>query len=290
MSGPIERVGVTLDAGSENRAAIETAVRLAARTGMPLHGAFVEDEDLLRLAGLPFARQVTIGRGIETLTPESVALHLLAQAEQARQELSAAATQYRVEYSFEIVRGAGGAAAGGTAAGGTAAGGTAAGGASERDLVVAGGLTRPIAGWFRVECRWWSTIEATPAPFLLARTVSRAAPGAVAILLRDRNPASVRLFDAAAQIAAAEDSVLAVLCPPAMAGAAGFDKWITDRAAAHPVRLQIEAAPSEPAALSERLGQLGCRLVALEARLAEGGGQALRSLAAHFAGDILIVP
>jgi nucleotide-binding universal stress UspA family protein len=280
MSGPIERVVVTLDAGSENRAAIETAVRLAARTGMPLHGAFVEDEDLLRLAGLPFARQVTIGRGIETLTPESVALHLLAQAEQARQELSAAATQYRVEYSFEIVRGAGG----------TAAGGTAAGGASERDLVVAGGLTRPIAGWFRVECRWWSTIEATPAPFLLARTVSRAAPGAVAILLRDRNPASVRLFDAAAQIAAAEDSVLAVLCPPAMAGAAGFDKWITDRAAAHPVRLQIEAAPSEPAALSERLGQLGCRLVALEARLSEGGGQALRSLAAHFAGDILIVP
>jgi hypothetical protein len=280
MSGPIERVVVTLDAGSENRAAIETAVRLAARTGMPLHGAFVEDEDLLRLAGLPFARQVTIGRGIERLTPESVALHLLAQAEQARQELSAAATQYRVEYSFEIVRGAGG----------TAAGGTAAGGASERDLVVAGGLTRPIAGWFRVECRWWSTIEATPAPFLLARTVSRAAPGAVAILLRDRNPASVRLFDAAAQIAAAEDSVLAVLCPPAMAGAAGFDKWITDRAAAHPVRLQIEAAPSEPAALSERLGQLGCRLVALEARLAEGGGQALRSLAAHFAGDILIVP
>ena len=38
MSGPIERVVVTLDAASENRTAIDTAVRLAARTGMPLHG------------------------------------------------------------------------------------------------------------------------------------------------------------------------------------------------------------------------------------------------------------
>ena len=44
----IERVVVTLDAASENRAAIETAARLAARAKAPLHGIFVEDEDLLR--------------------------------------------------------------------------------------------------------------------------------------------------------------------------------------------------------------------------------------------------
>ena len=68
MSGPIERVVVTLDAASEYRTAIDTAVRLAARTGAPLHGLFVEDPDLLYLAALPFARQVTIGRGAEKLT------------------------------------------------------------------------------------------------------------------------------------------------------------------------------------------------------------------------------
>ena len=67
MSSPIERVLVTLDAVSENRTAIDTAVRVAARTGMPLHGLFVEDQDLLRLADLPFARQVTIGKGAEPL-------------------------------------------------------------------------------------------------------------------------------------------------------------------------------------------------------------------------------
>ena len=68
MSGAIERVVVPLDAASENRTAIDTAARLAARAKAPLHGIFVEDEDLLRLAGLPFARQVASGFGIEPLT------------------------------------------------------------------------------------------------------------------------------------------------------------------------------------------------------------------------------
>ncbi len=74
---------MTLDAASENRTAIDTAVRLAARTGAPLHGIFVEDEDLLSLAGLPFARQVTIGGGAEKLSSETVALQLRAAAERS---------------------------------------------------------------------------------------------------------------------------------------------------------------------------------------------------------------
>ena len=81
MSGPIERLVVTLDAASESRTAIDTAVRLAARTGAPLHGLFVEDDDLLSLAGLPFACQVTIGRGAEKLSSETIALQLRAAAE-----------------------------------------------------------------------------------------------------------------------------------------------------------------------------------------------------------------
>ena len=74
MTGQIERVVVMLDAASENRSAIDIAVRLAVRTRTPLHGLFVEDQDLLRLAGLPFARQVTIGGGAEPLTHETAAL------------------------------------------------------------------------------------------------------------------------------------------------------------------------------------------------------------------------
>ena len=124
MSGPIERVVVTLDAASENQTAIDTAVRVAARTGMPLHGLFVEDQDLFRLADLPFARQVTIGRGAEPLSAENIALQLRVEAERARHELVGAAKRHQVECTFEIVRGTSELRVAG---------------ASERDLVITGG-------------------------------------------------------------------------------------------------------------------------------------------------------
>src|SRR6266851_9513513 len=68
----IERVVIQLDAASETRDAIDTAARLGARAQAPLHGIFVEDEDLLRLASLPFARQFTLGAAAEPLTTEHI--------------------------------------------------------------------------------------------------------------------------------------------------------------------------------------------------------------------------
>jgi nucleotide-binding universal stress UspA family protein len=267
MARPIERVVVPLDAASETLVAIETAARLAAHAKAPLIGVFVEDEDLLQLASLPFARQFTVGAAAEKLTTEHVELHLRLAAERARRELFAAAERHGVTASFEIVRGASASALAG---------------ASERDIVVAGALTRPIAGHFRVECRWWSAIEAMPGPFLLARH-AWSARGSVALLLRDRGAASLRLFDAAAQIAEAADARLTVLCPPATAAKA-FEDWIAARLAGRSLRRQVEIAPAEPFALRQRLGELECRLLAIE-----GGGDPLRDLAERFACDILIV-
>lgn len=239
-----------------------------------MHGLFVEDEDLLRVAGLPFARQVTIGRGAERLSREGIALQLRAAAERARQELFGAANRRRVKCTFEIVRGADELRAAG---------------ASERDLVITGGSARPIAGHFRVERRWWSLLEAAAAPFLLARTLWTA-PGSVVTLLRDRDAAAARLFDMAAQIAAANDSTLTVLYVPALIGGAGMENWVAERAATHRVRVRVEAAPAEPAALRERLGQLDCRVIALDAGLFEGSDGGLGELVEHFSCDMLVVP
>lgn len=267
VARPIERVVVPLDAASESRTAIETAARLAAHAKAPLHGIFVEDEDLLRVASLPFTRQFTVGAQAEPLTPEHIELHLQVAAERARRELFAAAKRHGATASFEIVRGASASALAG---------------ASERDLVVAGALTRPIAGHFRVECRWWSSIEGVSGTFLFARHAWRAS-GSVAILLSDRRAASARLLEAAAQIAQTADSLLTVICSPAVAGK-GFEKWIADRLADRPVRLQVEVAPLEPAALRQRLGEIDCYCLAIEAR-----GDHLRELAERYACDILIV-
>lgn len=273
MNRAIERVVVRLDAASENRTAIDTAVRLAARARAPLHGVFVEDEELLHLASLPFARQITLGAHAEPLTIEHIELHLRVAAERTRKELFAAAQRHGVKGSFEVMRGA--------SAGALA-------GASEGDLVVAGGLTRPIARHFRVESRWWSAIEVAPGPVLLVRH-AWSASGSVVMLLRDRSPASLRLLDAAAQIARAADRELTVICPPAIAGAEGFEKWLVDRLAGHPVRLEVEVEPAEPALLQQRIGELDCRLLAIGAGRAEAGGDWLRDFYELFACDILIV-
>ena len=179
-SRKIERVVVPLDAAAENRTAIETAARLAARAQVPLHGIFVEDEELLHLARLPFARQHTLGAAAERLTTEHIELHLQLASERARQELVAAAARHGVAASFEIVRG--------RATNFIAA-------AAENDLVVAGALTRPIGAHFRVDCRWWSAVATTPGPFLQARD----AGGAILLLLGERGGVAARLLEIEAE-------------------------------------------------------------------------------------------
>lgn len=271
-SQSIERVIVPLDAASENRAAIETAARLAARAHAPLHGVFVEDEDLLHLAGLPFARQVTLGAGAEQLSRAQVELHQKAAAGRARSDLEAAARRHGVKCSFEVVRGAPEIALAG---------------ASESDLVVAGGLTRAIGPHFRLDCRWWSSVQVAPGPFLLVRHAGGEG-GSVVVLLRDRGRASARLLEAAARVAHAEDRLLTVISPPGVAGRHGFERWIGDRLTGSPVRLQIEVAPADPAALRRRITELGCRLLAIDGE-AEGGSARLREYVEHFACDILTI-
>ena len=271
MTGALERVVVALDAASENHAVIETAARLTARTKASLHGIFVEDEDLLHLARHPFARQVTLGGGSYPLNTEDVKLHLRAAAERARRELLAAAKRHAVTASFEVVRG--------TSAGALA-------NIGERDLVVAGALTRPVAGYFPLAGGWWSSIEAAQGPILLTRCAWDGS-GTVVMLLRDRSPTSERLLAAAARLAEAAATTLTVISPPLLAGSTEFEKWLADWAGA--VQLRIEVAPDEPIALQRLVAELECRLLAIEAGDPEGRTKALRGLAERFACDLLVV-
>jgi hypothetical protein len=78
MTQSIKRVVVSLDAVSEAGPAIDTAARLAARWRVPLHGLFIEDEELIGFAGLPFARQVTLATGREPLTRDHIEDHFRA--------------------------------------------------------------------------------------------------------------------------------------------------------------------------------------------------------------------
>jgi hypothetical protein len=271
VTGKVERVVVALDAISENRAAIGTAARLAERWKTHLHGVFVEDDDLIRLAHLPFARQVTLGIGIEAFTLQQAERQMRAFAERARHDLAASAKRHGVAWSFEIVRGTGSGVVG-----------------SSGDFLVAGATTRPIGSHYRVEGRWWAASEPGPAIFLLAHREG-GPHGAVAALLHGRGAGSERLLAAAARLAEAHDARLMVLCAPEIAGADNFQTWLDNCLAGYQVSVELDLAPTGPVALVRRIAELNCRLVALEAGADQARPERLRELVAKIACDVLVV-
>lgn len=272
MTGEIERVVVALDATSENRTAIATAARLAARWKTHLHGVFVEDDDLIRLANLPFARQVTLGFGVETLNLQQARRQMRAFAERARHELAAAARRHAVEWSFEIEHDAAASHIGA---------------ASVTDFLVCGTTTRPIGGHFRVECRWWSVVEPGVSSYLMAHRDRE--DGGVAVLLHDRDAAVERLVAVAAQLAEADGGQLAVICAPELAGATDFKTWLDNCLDGRTVKAELDLAPAGSAALIRRIVELGCRIVALGAGSPQARPERLREMVAKIACDVLVV-
>ena len=102
----IRRILVALDASRHSLAALEAAVELAADLEAELQGLFVEDVNLLRLAGLPVAREVLYPFVAATrLDRARMERELRAQATQARRALAAACEQRQIKWSFRVVRG-----------------------------------------------------------------------------------------------------------------------------------------------------------------------------------------
>jgi len=102
----IRRILVALDSSPHSLAALQAAVDLAARMDAELLGLFVEDTALMRLAEVPYTREVLYFSvaGVP-LTPASMESKLKAQSEQIRRALAAAAQHAHVAWSFRAVRG-----------------------------------------------------------------------------------------------------------------------------------------------------------------------------------------
>lgn len=102
----IRNIVVTLDASESGRPALETAVRLAAILGAELEGVFVEDINLIRLAGLPFLREVRPGSLTEEeLSSQRMQSELRALARHAEHMLEQAVRETGVDWSFRVWRG-----------------------------------------------------------------------------------------------------------------------------------------------------------------------------------------
>ena len=102
----IRRVIVGLDPALQSRAVLEAAVELAGRMEAELVGLFVENQDLLHFAGLPFAREVGFASATRrTLDVQSMERSLRALAKEAQQMLASVAGRTPVQWSFRVVRG-----------------------------------------------------------------------------------------------------------------------------------------------------------------------------------------
>lgn len=101
------RIVVLLDAGAPGFEALEAAAARAVELEAELVAVFVENVDLLNLAGLPFAREIGLAsatrRGLDARVMERT---LRALAEKARHSIEAIARRVPLQWSFSIVRGA----------------------------------------------------------------------------------------------------------------------------------------------------------------------------------------
>ncbi len=102
----VRRIVMALDTASSVLPAIEAAAGLALGLNAELAGLFVEDERLLRFAGLPFAREFGFASArSRPLAPAAVEHALRAQAEQLRRLLAATAERLSLAWTLEVVRG-----------------------------------------------------------------------------------------------------------------------------------------------------------------------------------------
>jgi nucleotide-binding universal stress UspA family protein len=103
---PIRRVLVALDASSHSWTALVTAARLAASLGADLEGLFVEDINLLHMAGTPITREVGFSSAtIHQMDSQQIARQLRAMAARIRQMLARVAGPAEIEWSLQIRRG-----------------------------------------------------------------------------------------------------------------------------------------------------------------------------------------
>ena len=227
----IRRILVALDASPHSLAALEAAVALAADVDAELVGLFVEDAELLRLAGLPFVREFGLysatSRPVDALEMEH---QLRARAHRAEQALAVMAGRAHVRWSFRVVRGA-------IAAELLAA-------AAEADLISLGRVGWSMAGRRRVGSTTRAVLTQASGPALVVHQGVRLQPPFVAVY--DGSALAGKALTIASRLAQGKDGELLVLVASDDPGEA---EWLRARAAEW---LQARGVPARFRPLTEK--------------------------------------
>jgi hypothetical protein len=181
----IVRVLVALDDSPRSVAALTTAGALAAELDAELAGLFVEDDNLRRLLGLPFAREFNPLSGeVRPLSPAELERTWRREAEAIERRLAEAAGRLRLRWSFRIARGSLSAEVGTVA--------------QAQDLLVLGRRTSV------------SLLSVAETSYRLSGIVPRARVGPVLVLFEEP-AAAANSLEVGARIARLNDAELVVL-------------------------------------------------------------------------------
>jgi hypothetical protein len=105
IPGPFSRIVLGLGA-RPSPSALAMAADLAQAMRLQLLGLFIEDDDLLHMAGLPFAREIAYPSArSRPIDPAAMERALQASAHAARQALQHRLAGLPVNWAFEVVRG-----------------------------------------------------------------------------------------------------------------------------------------------------------------------------------------
>ncbi len=201
---PLRRILVALDASPYSHAALEAAVTLAMRLRSEIQAVFVEDINLLRLAELPFAREVRFGQaGAHQVRGEDVQRGLRARAAVLRRHVEEVAEQSKVSSTFRVVRGA--------------VAGELLAAALEADLLAMGRLGHSVARHARLGSTARAAIARAVSPVLLVHPTMENGP---MLVLYDGSPAGARALELAAHIAGDEGEFRVLIWGPDEAMAA----------------------------------------------------------------------
>lgn len=102
----IRRIVVGLDFAPHSRPALEAAASLAGALDAELEALFVESDELHRMAGMPFAREVGVGSAFaRPIDPPAMERALQAHAREARRALAQLAGARPLRWTLRVTRG-----------------------------------------------------------------------------------------------------------------------------------------------------------------------------------------
>jgi nucleotide-binding universal stress UspA family protein len=183
---PAPRILLALDSPETHAGALACVCQLAATMEAEIAGLFVEDINLLRLAELPFSRQVRhASRAHQPLSAADVERQLRARGNAARKALETAAGRAGVPWTFKVTRGV------------------------MANRLIEAANRADLVAFGEMRC---SLLARGDLNQLASRTPSRRAPDQSPVVVTyDRSAAAARALDVAQRIARAEGRGLIVL-------------------------------------------------------------------------------